>query len=90
MKDDVRTSGMANLQRVWALQPGMALDVDLDFFASLAWMDEPSLLFGHVGNAELIKAAKKLSHNQDVRVTDHMTGRFTIYRPAPTGNTNHE
>lgn len=88
MKDDVRTSGMANLERVWALPEGMALDVDLDFFASLAWMDEPSLLFGNVGNAEMLKAAKKLSYNQGVRVTDHMTGRFTIYRPPSTGDSN--
>lgn len=79
--DDPRTTGTANLARVWALPPGMAIDVDLDFFTSLAWLDEPSLLFGNVGNAERIRAAKKLSEVQGVRVTDHMTGRFTIYRP---------
>jgi hypothetical protein len=87
-KDDVRSSGMANLERVWALKPGMAMDVGIDFFTSLAWLDEPSLLFGNVGDAQRIAAAKKLSHNQGVRVTDHMTGRFTIYRPETTGQGN--
>jgi hypothetical protein len=81
MNDDVRTSGMANLARVWALPEGMAIDVGLDFFAALAWLDESSLVLGHVGNAEMQKAAKRLSYSHGVRVTDHMTGRFTIYRP---------
>lgn len=73
--------GFANLVRVWNLPAGMAIDVDQGFMASIAWLDQPSILFGR---ADVAAAVNKLQEVHGVRVIERDSGGYSIYRsPAP-------
>lgn len=75
--------GFKNLARIWTLPSGMALNVDYDFIASIAWLDEPSILFGHMTMLKIEETINKLQTNHGVRVSDRCPRGYTIYRPEP-------